>query len=207
MASGGGGSVDIPITEAERAQAEVSTKKWDDFIARYIPVEDQLRARVEDLNSAATRSAAVRPYLTQGGIAAGNVAQNNALMLAMGNGGYDPLGHVNGRMMEGIVSGLTDAKQNYFTQAKALADLGSGISNQALGTYNTVSQSARDKSNQLFADKTSRQIAEDAFTASLITSAMDAGTSYGMNKYVYPKMQAEAYTKFKVPQNMNVAGS
>jgi hypothetical protein len=207
MAGGGGGSVDIPITEAEVAQAQISRDKWNDFITRYMPVEAELQARVGDLNSEAARNAAVMPYLAQGGVAAGNISRNNALRLATGNGGYESLGDIGGTLYGGIAGGLSDARQNYLTQAKALADLGSGISNQALGAYNTTANMARDKSNQMFADKVSRDIANSAFNTSMATSIMDAGTSYGMNKYVIPQQNAAAMRKYSTPQNTNFAGS
>jgi hypothetical protein len=49
MGGGGGGDTDIPETEAERALAEVSAKKWQDYQENFVPLENQYMQRVDDI--------------------------------------------------------------------------------------------------------------------------------------------------------------
>jgi len=193
MSKGGGGGYEPPpITESEKVEASISAKKWNDFIDRYMPVEDALRGRVEQMDTENARRLSVNPYISQGMIKGSELAQANALKQAMGvTGNQNYMGELAAPLAEGTSSGLLGAKQNYYTQAKALADLGSDISNDSMGQFGSLAKGARDEANRLYADNVANDIARSNAQTSSLTSVIDAGTAYGMQKYVRPKLQQE----------------
>jgi len=190
---GGGGYEPPPITESERTEARISAQKWNDFVNRYMPVEQELRDRVDNMDTADARRLSVNPYISKGTAKGGELALANAMKQAAGvTSNQNYLGELADPLTQGTASGLLKSKENYYSQAKALADLGSDISNQSMGQFSSLAKGARDEANQIYANNVADDIAQSQLRTSTLTAAMNAGTSYGMEKYVRPRLRAEA---------------
>lgn len=145
-------------TELELQHEKMALEKWRDFERRYLPVEAQLRDRVAVLDSDQAYARAMAAAQRNEALNAGNNAKGAALLRAMGMGGTGATGSMNGAYTS-IAQQEAAQRANYLSQAKGVADLGAGISNSAVGSFNSVVGFDRQSANRAFADQQSKNLA------------------------------------------------
>jgi hypothetical protein len=188
MGKGGGSSYEAPgPTEAEIANAEISSAKWNDFIDRYMPVETTLRDRTKALASDAAYAKAMAKATNNASKQMGDASWAAAQQMA---GGGSPLAMLsaytgaNDMSANGIAQQYAGQRANYLNQAKGLTEMGAGISGQGMGAFKSVAEYEADDANRNYATSVAKNIANTNATTANIGALGSLGTQY--MAYNYP---------------------
>lgn len=189
MGGGGGGSTDVPETEAERALAEVSAGKWQLYQKEFIPLENQYMAEVDALGSegsqqrlgqmaqdkAAEATYGLQTQLNQQSFARGidpssgayqtkSMALNSAIQRTKDNA---------------YAQGINAAKNAHLQGIGNVVAMGSGQDTAAFNGFgnlaNTAARNATSEAGRAF----ERSLGDQQLTGQVLGAA----TGYGMNSY------------------------
>lgn len=174
---GGGGSTEIPETEAQRASAEIAMKNYNDYMQTIRPVEDKYITDV-------TADPTIREGQVAGQITA-NIAQKAGSVSIDPNHGQ-PVGAVAG-MANSLADSHVKGKQAVDSQRiagfQSAVDMGMGKNSMAqLGMSNLASQSVADATNQ-------QKINQSMYDSKMAAVGTAGGMALGAAKNTYDDSQ------------------
>jgi len=174
---GGGGSTEIPETEAQRASAEIAMKNYNDYMATIRPVEvDYIKDVTGDPKN--------RESLVAGQISA-DAAQKVGTPAIDPNKGLTPglVANVANPMADAQVKGKQAVDAQRMAGFQSVVDMGMGKNTSAqLGLSSLASQSVSEAYN----DQKNRQAEYDANMSAAGTAG---GMALGMTKNLYDDSQ------------------
>ncbi len=181
---GGGSSSPPPPTAAEIAQADIAAAKWDDFVNRFVPVEDELIDRARLLDSESAYEEAMAQATNNAAQQTGYATNAAAQRMAGGGNASAMLSALSGGTGMAIDSGARQAlgqRSNYLSQMNKLNSLGSDVSAQGMNTFNTVADYARSDDNARYATQVGKNLAAMNGQTATLGSLGRLGAMYGAN--------------------------
>jgi hypothetical protein len=180
---GGGSSYEAPQpTAAEIAQADIAAAKWDDFVNRFVPVEDKLIDRAKLLDSESAYEKAMAQAINNAAQQTGYATNSAAQQMAGGGNASAMLSALSGGTEMAIDSGARQAlgqRSNYLSQMSKLNSLGSDVSAQGMNTFNTVADYARSDDNARYATRVGKNLAAMNGQTASLGSLGRLGVMYG----------------------------
>jgi len=188
---GGSSAPEVKETAAERALAEVSAQKWQDYQTQFVPIENKYMSEVTDLNTqsnrdrvaanasanVATQSAGQLGLMqnqmfsqnldpTSGSFKTKSNALNNAIQKSQANAGLNARFGAENAYMQGVGNIVAMGNGQETAAMNSMGNLAQQASNQAIGD-------ARNDFTKAQGDK------------QLVGSLVGAAGAYGMNSGMF----------------------
>lgn len=189
MSGGGGGSAEVPETEAERALAEVSAGKWKLYQEQFVPLENKYMREVDALGSAGRQQRLGQ--MAQDKAAEATYGLHSQLGQQYFSRGIDPSSGGYQTKSMALNSAIQRTKDNAYAQGINAAKnahlqgignvvaMGSGQDTSAFNGFsnmaNTAARNALNDSGRAF----ERNLGEQQLTG----QALGAVAAYGANSY------------------------
>ena len=189
MGGGGGGSTDVPETEAERALAEVSAGKWKMYQDQFVPLENQYMREVDNLGSKGSQQRLATMAMDKASESTfGLQNQLNQQSFARGidpsSGQYQTKSMVlNGAIQRtkdnAYAQGMNAAKNAHMQGIGNVVAMGSG---QDTAAFNGFGNLANTAARNALADS-GRAFERNLGNQQLTGQVLGAAAGYGVNSY------------------------
>lgn len=189
MGGGGGGSTDVPETEAERALAEVSAAKWTDYQKTFVPLQNEYMAGVDRLG---TESAQQGYGMMAGNIAGAQVGdvinQSNQQLFSQGINPNSGAFQTKSRVLSQAIAktqqnarnqGMLAAQNAHIQGLSNVAAIGNGQQTTAFQGMGNIAQTAA--SNAI--NESQRNFSKSQADQQLTGQVLGAAANYGMKSY------------------------
>jgi hypothetical protein len=178
----------IPETSAEKAQAEIATKRWADYQEIFKPYEDKFMGKVDSLNSEANLTRAenlsmsplakqfaqegmqIRKKSKSRGV---NPNSGKAMSMDSALSGAQASAEVDARSR-----GVASQQDNYVTGLQNVVAMGNGQAGQAMQGMTDIAKSAQRNAYT----KAQSALSDRNNIRSGVGAAVGAGLSYGLNQ-------------------------
>ena len=186
---GGGGSSEIPETEAEKAQAHIAQKRWADYENNFRPYEDMFMGRVDQMNSEQELNRASELAMTP--LSRSFAREGVKISKMMQSNGVNPNSGKYKSAMGDVETSLANEKVNassravssqqdrYVSGLKNIVAMGQGQAGEAIaGMTDIASMSQKNAQNDALNDLQSRQNVQGA-----VGTAVGGGLRWGQEQY------------------------
>lgn len=183
-----GGSNEIPETEAEKAQAEVATKRWADYQQVFKPYEDKFMGEVDSMNSDAQINKAeqlavsplARQFAQEGmkirkGMQSQGVNPNSGL--AMSTNSALSTAQADAEIDAGS-RGVAAQQDRYVSGLQGVTAMGQGQAGTAIQGMTNIAQTAQGNA----VSQAQRSALGRNSIKSAVGLAVGSGLSYGLNQ-------------------------